>query len=230
VLYLAAHETGRLVFTNRALAADVYWIRAIQYFGGHTQQAQAQQADPVRRLNEPRVSFDLLYPLLDITTTLDPQFNIAYRFGAIFLSESYPHGPNRPDLAVTLLEKGLRASPEKWQYWQDIGFVYYWSVHDYAKASEAFRRGAEVPGAPWWMKSLAATMLVKGGDRATSRLLEQLQAIDEIERLQAALDRGTLRRLPNDPSGTPYRILGSRVDLSPDSPLQPLPVEPGSHP
>ena len=35
----------------------------------------------------------LLYPLLDLTTTLDPHFNIAYRFGAIFLSEPYPAGP-----------------------------------------------------------------------------------------------------------------------------------------
>ena len=36
--------------------------------------------------------YQLLYPLLDITTTLDPHFNIAYRFGAIFLSEPYPGG------------------------------------------------------------------------------------------------------------------------------------------
>ena len=34
--------------------------------------------------------YPLLYPLLDITTTLDPRFNIAYRFGAIFLAEPYP--------------------------------------------------------------------------------------------------------------------------------------------
>ena len=36
--------------------------------------------------------YALLYPLLDITTTLDPRFNIAYRFGAIFLAEPYPGG------------------------------------------------------------------------------------------------------------------------------------------
>ena len=54
--------------------------------------------------------YDLLYPLLDLTTTLDPLFNIAYRFGAIFLAEAYPAGAGRPDLAVALLEKGIARS------------------------------------------------------------------------------------------------------------------------
>jgi len=253
-LYLSQRATSRIVFAHRALVSDLYWLRAVQYFGGHTRIAQARQAGvlgpPPALAAAPPDAFNLLYPLLDITTTLDPRFNIAYRFGAVFLSEKYPHGPGRPDLAVALLEKGLRNSPEKWQYWQDIGFVYYWSVHDYLKASAAFRRGADLPGAPWWMRSLAATMLAKGGDRNTSRLLwtqlydtanneyarnaakmklMQLKAIDDLEQLQAALDRGVLRSLPRDPAGTPYRVgPGSRVELSPESPLFPLPTEPGT--
>ena len=42
------------------------------------------------------------------TTTLDPYFNIAYRFGAIFLGERYPGGPGRPDQAVALLARASR--------------------------------------------------------------------------------------------------------------------------
>jgi hypothetical protein len=254
-LYLTERAAGRGIFTHRALAADLYWIRAIQYFGGRSRLANAHPPDPFEPPASisaaPVVSFDQLYPLLDITTTLDPRFNIAYRFGAIFLAEPYPHGAGRPDLAVALLEKGLKTTPARWQYWQDIGFVYYWNVHDYKKASDAFLRGADQPGAPWWMRSLAATMLVKGGDRATSRLLwrqlyetadnefartaastklRQLQAIEEIERLQAALDRGVLRGLPPDPAGVPYVLDGSRVTVSQKSPLFPLPIEPDTRP
>ena len=255
-LYLSQRATGRVVFAHRAIASDLYWIRAVQYFGGHTQAAQARDANPLEPplaiAAAPADAFVLLYPLLDITTTLDPRFNIAYRFGAVFLSEQYPHGPGRPDLAIALLEKGLKASPGKWQYWQDIGFVYYWNLHNYLKASEAFQRGADLPGAPWWLRSLAATMLAKGGDRNTSRLLwsqlydtannefarnaaktklMQLKAIDDIDALQKALDRGERRSLPLDPAGVPYRVTpDSRVGLSPRSPLFPLPVEPETRP
>jgi tetratricopeptide (TPR) repeat protein len=217
-LYLTERAAGRAVFTFRPLAADLYWIRAIQYFGGHTRVARARQHDsfepPPSVSAAPVVSFDQLYPLLDITTTLDSRFNIAYRFGAIFLAAGYPDGPGRPDLAVALLEKGLKASPGKWEYWHDIGFVYYWNTRDYRKASEALQRGAELPGAPWWLRSMAATMLAKGGDRETSRLLwrelyetanndyariaarmklMQLDAIEQIEQLQTLVDRVAAR-------------------------------------
>ena len=131
-------------------------------------QAVACSSAPAGRpvLDGPPPTIALLYPLLDLTTTLDPRFNIAYRFGAIFLAEPYPGGAGRPDLAIALLEKGLRARPDKWEYMQDIGFVHYWWRHDYPAAAEWFDRASQVPGAPWWLKSLAATTLAEGGDRA----------------------------------------------------------------
>ena len=55
--------------------------------------------------------YDLLYPLLDVTTSLDPSFNIAYRFGSIFLAEEYPMGPGRPELADQAARQGLCGEP-----------------------------------------------------------------------------------------------------------------------
>ena len=203
----------RLTGAYTALFADVYWIRAIQYYGGTKHRLEvAATARPV--LAEPRPSiavdaFPLLYPLLDITTTLDPRFNIAYRFGSVFLAEPYPRGANRPDQAIALLEKGVRERPDKWEYLQDIGFVHYWFRHDFLAAAEWFNKAADVPGAPWWMRSLAATTLAQGGDRQSSRAmwtalresgeldwlrkeadrrLLQLQALDVIDALQRAVD------------------------------------------
>jgi tetratricopeptide (TPR) repeat protein len=271
-LYLTQRATSRVVFAQRSLASDLYWIRAIQYYGGHAKSAKASVEDalepPPALRAKPPAGFDVLYPLLDITTTLDPRFNIAYRFGSIFLSEKYPYGPGRPDQAIALLEKGLRVMPDKWQYWQDIGFVYYWNVHDYTQAARAFNRGADIPGAPWWLRSLAATMLARGGDRSASRLLwaslydtanneyarnaarvklQQLDAIETIERLQSAIDAfskrtgsqvtswnaliaaGLTRGVPLDPAGVPYELASSsRVQLSSHSPLFPLPIEPAT--
>jgi tetratricopeptide (TPR) repeat protein len=199
----------------KMLAADLYWIRAIQYFGGAKRRLAA---DPLNPAPPPLLAsadsdaYRLLYPMLDITTTLDPRFNIAYRFGAVFLAEAYPGGPGRPDLAIALLQKGLRARPDKWEYMEDIGFVHYWYLHDYKAAAEAFDQASKVPGAPWWLRSLAATTVAQGGDRRSSRVmweairqsaeidwlrrdadrrLAQLQALDQIDELQKIVDRYT---------------------------------------
>src|SRR6476661_4057817 len=125
-LYVTSGQAARrLSFGFSALAADLYWIRAIQYYGGlKLRSADAASGAPagVRQA----IDYKLLYPLLDLTTSLDPEFSIAYRFGSIFLAEPAPRGAGRPDLAITLLEKGLKARPEQWEYMQDIGFVHYW--------------------------------------------------------------------------------------------------------
>lgn len=258
-LYLTSGETARrLALSYKALLADLYWIRAVQYFGG-------------TRLSESSAkSYDLLYPLLDITTSLDPAFNIAYRFGAVFLSEGYPNGPGRPDQAVALLDKGFRHNPHRWQYLYDKAFVYHWWYRDPERASYWFAEAAKVPDSPEWMPGLAAYMLTQGGDRARSRLLwqqiyrtadheymrtnaefrlRQLDAMDLLDRLNALLERyeqqtgqkatswtplitrGWLRRMPADPSGTPFVIdAQGRATVAKESQLHPLPTETSPRP
>lgn len=251
------------------VAADLYWIRAIQYYGGTKRWLAAsrsrQGTTPSPGTPAGPQDFSQLYPMLDVTTSLDPRFNIAYRFGAVFLAEPYPTGPGRPDLAIKLLEKGLSDRPDKWEYMQDAGFVNYWYLHDYKGAAVWFNRAAATPDAPWWLKSLAATTLAEGGDRHSSRLmweairqsaevdwlqkdaerrLAQLNALDQIDALQAAVNRYTVSAgnppagwtpviraerwpgVPVDPSGAPYELADGRVRISASSPLSPLPVEP----
>ena len=210
-LYITSGTTlRRLTVGYSALASDLYWIRAIQYYGGVRLRLQNTPSAPAEPGAAGPVAYGLLYPLLDLTTTLDPLFNIAYRFGSIFLAEPYPGGAGRPDLAIKLLEKGLAARPDKWEYMQDIGFVHYWWRHDYAAAAGWFDKAGRVEGAPWFLKSLAATTLAEGGDRRSSRTmweairesaeidwlrneaerrLMQLDAADFIERLQADVNR-----------------------------------------
>ena len=179
-----------------AVAADVYWIRAIQHYGG----------ERLAPSGAPR-HYERLYPLLDMTTSLDPYFSIAYRFGAIFLSEPYPGGPGRPDLAIALLRKGIAAQPTRWHYYHDIGFVHYWALQDPHGAAAWFRQAAAVPGAPNWLLPVAAAMLTETSDRTAARylwrqILEadedwlrkraergllQLDALDQIDRLSAVV-------------------------------------------
>ena len=189
---------ARMALSFDALLADVYWIRALQHYGA-TKRSEAGEK-----------RYELLGPLLDITTTLDPGFNVAYRFGAIFLTEAYPNGPGRPDLAIALLRKGIEEMPDKWEYYMDIGFIYYWWLQDYDHAAAWFEKAADVPGASWWLRALAANTLAAGGSRDSSRMLwrqlhdsadndwirnesarrlRQLQALDDIDQLVGAAQR-----------------------------------------
>ena len=190
--------TRRVMLSFTDLAADVYWMRAVVHYGGE------------RRSQAPSGRYALLYPLLDMTTTLDPYFDVAFRMGAIFLSEGYPGGPGRTDQALELLRKGLRAEPDHWQYRHDIAFVHYWWLKDYETAAREFDQASTMPGAPLWLRPLAASTLIKGGDRVSARKLwsellatadlewlrvaatfrlQQLAALDDIDALAAHLSR-----------------------------------------
>jgi hypothetical protein len=251
VMYVRSPEiVKRLALSYDSLLADVYWIRAVQHYG------------TTKRLEDSDKSYGLLYPLLDLTTSLDDRFNIAYHFGSLFLAEPPPGGPGRPDLAIRLLEKGIAAQPAKWEFVQGIGFVHYWWYEDYVTAASWFERAAAVPGAPNWMKPLAAVTLAEGGRRDASRVLwqqvastaeeawyrkeaarrlAQLDALDQVDQLTAilaAFERtrgapasswdevvaaGSLRGIPQDPTGVAYRLTNGVVDLDSTSSLLPLP-------
>jgi len=139
------------------LMADIYWTRVVQYYGD-----KRAKHDP---------NFELLWPLLDVTTKLDPNLLVAYRFGSTFLSEPSPRGAGRPELGIELLERGIRANPEYWRFYEDLGFIYYFELKDYAKASAAFAEGSKNPDAQIWMKIMAARIAAEGESLQTSIFL-----------------------------------------------------------
>src|SRR5262249_28547844 len=50
-------------------------------------------------------------------------------------------------------------------------YIYYFDVHDYAKASQAFQDGSKMPGALEWMKVMAARIAAIGNSMDTSKFL-----------------------------------------------------------
>lgn len=240
----------RLALSFDTLAADIYWMRAVVYYGG-------------QRLSRDK-NYDQLFPLLNLVTSLDPHFRVAYRFGAVFLAEPFPGGAGRPDLAVQLLQQGIANDPDRWEYVEDVGFVYYWWLRDFVKAAEWFKRAGDIPGAANWLAPLAATTLAEGGNRESSRLLwsqlretadadwikrnaehrlRQLDAMDMLDELNRSTERFAARHgrraanlrevaidqrwsaMPLDPSGAPFVLdpTTGRVRLSDGSSLLPLP-------
>lgn len=191
------------------LMACIYWTRTVQYFGH-------------RHYNHEQ-SYNQLAPLLEITTSLDPQLFPAYQFGASFLAPMPPNGAGDPASAIRLMEYGIEHNPDNWQIYYNLGFVYYTELKDYRKAAEVFNRGSQIPGAHPFMKILAAQMAEHAGDFTTARLLwsatfetsqetnirqnaiEHLRAIsvdEDVTNLQAAVTRFGQRtgRLPSSMS------------------------------
>ena len=140
-----------------SLMADIYWTRTVQYYGS--------------RVATDHPNFDLLWPLLDITTTLDPKLVIAYRFGAVFLSEKGRGGAGRTDLAIELVKRGIAANPDQWILGSDLGFLYYWRMRDYSDSATAYLEASKKPNAPLWLKIMAAQVAQKGGSVETSRMI-----------------------------------------------------------
>jgi len=160
----------RLVPGFELLFADVYWLRAVQYYGSE-------------RVFNPDPSYDNLRPLIDITTALDPRLELAYRYGAIFLSEDRPIGAGKPELGLEVLEKGVRALPGSWRLRWDLGAHWFFYMKDAKRAAAVLSGAKSITGAPYWLENLAARFL-EGDDRNSAR---------EIWRHQYEIGEGGVR-------------------------------------
>jgi tetratricopeptide (TPR) repeat protein len=160
VLFIPSPEfVKRASLGYSGLLADIYWTRVVQYFGTkHSHDAMEYKA---------------LAPLLDITTTLDPQLTVAYIFGSTFLQQAPPSGAGDVDAAIALIRKGIQNNPDDWHLYFNLGFTQYLGQHDYLGAAKTFEEGSRVPHAHPSMKVLAAKMLTDAGSLSTARYMWQ---------------------------------------------------------
>jgi tetratricopeptide (TPR) repeat protein len=157
-LYLRSSKVlRRLSLGYTGLLADIYWTRAVQYFG---QQHHNGSSD-----------FRLLGPLLEVTTELDPRLLPAYEFGANFLAPKPPNGAGLPGSALQLMKYGIEHNPDQWRLYYNLGFLYYTELKDYAHAADAFAAGAQLPVTNQFMPILAARMAQHAGEFDTARML-----------------------------------------------------------
>lgn len=211
-----------------ALLADIYWTRAVQYYGN--------------RVGTDHPNFDLLWPLLDITTNLDPKLVIAYRFGAVFLSETGRGGAGRTDLAVKLVKRGIAANPDQWILGSDLGFLYYWRMRDYSDSAATYLQASKLPNAPLWLKMMAARVAQKGGSLETSRMiwsqlyestqnrLVKKRAGEMLRGLKAQEDEAQLNELATEYQKRFGHLPSSMADLREAGLLRGIPMDPDGYP
>ena len=185
--YLPAPAAARLLaFGYEHLAADLIWIRTVQYFGKHLETDRRYPGLPA---------------LLAVTVELDPHFVEAYRYGADFLWLG-----RHTASTATFLEEGYRRNPSRWELPHDLGRLYFLQFGDYAKALRWWLITERLPDAPTYLPRFIARLQGKVGNLETA--LELWEAIEsdpnthehfraiaqqEIERIRARLaqERGS---------------------------------------
>jgi len=218
----------RMSLGYTGLLADIYWTRAVQYFGD---QHHSETGD-----------FRLLSPLLEVATELDPRLLPAYQFGANFLAPKPPGGAGLPGAALSLMKYGIANNPDQWRLYYDLGFLYYTEFKDYAKAADAFAQGARLPVTNEFMPILAARMAQHAGEFDTARMLWfttyqstkeasiRQNAVEHLIALKVDEDVTRLEQVVNKYREKNGRPPGSMGDLERAGFIRGTPVDPKGHP
>ena len=172
-----------LAFGYEHLAADLMWIRTVQYFGKHLETDE---------------QYPRLRPLLEVTVGIDPRFIEAYRYGALFLWIA-----GDAPAALAFLEEGYRNNPERWELPHDLGRIYFLQLHEHAQALRWWTITERLPGAPPYLPRFIARLHGRVGNVETALELweailndpnthEHFRAIaeEEIQKLKARLGQG----------------------------------------
>ena len=229
VLFLSSPKViKRASLGYDGLMACIYWTRAVQYFGSRHRYYAA--------------SYDLLAPLLEITTHLDPHLVVAYEFGSSFLAPKPPQGAGQPERAIELMRYGIQNNPENWRLYYDLGFVYYLELKDYKDAADTFERGSHVPNAHPFLKIFAAQMAQHAGEYETARMLwtatyqntqDQLikeNAVGHLRALRVDEDVQHLQEAVTRFGERTGRLPASMSELLAAEGLAGTPVDPDGHP
>jgi tetratricopeptide (TPR) repeat protein len=135
-------------FGYRALAADLLYLWAIQYYSTPTIDDR----------------FDHLDHIFAIINELDPRFQDPYEVGALIAVQE------ARDLraAFAILDRGAANNPDQWVYPFNAGHVALMTVKDYPLAEKYFEQTMKIPGAPDFVERLRANAMFKKGDLKTS--------------------------------------------------------------
>jgi tetratricopeptide (TPR) repeat protein len=99
----------------RLSIADYLWIQAVQYIGEQYSR---------------RGNFEMVYPIVDLITDLDPAHGYAYQSAGIVLSSQ-----GRLDESDAILRKGVERGPNWWSYPFYLAFNDFFYRGDYASAA-----------------------------------------------------------------------------------------------
>jgi hypothetical protein len=139
-----SHSLKRFSLGFDNLISGIIWVRLIQKADTHA-------------IQKGEVSWE--YAQIDAVTTLDPNFEQAYGFGAISLSVF------RQDKmgALLLLEKWVRHRPQYWKAHYLLGYHLYYELGNFSRGSKELLAAAGMPRAPSYLNALGIRLLSETG-------------------------------------------------------------------
>ena len=186
---LSYYPSGQLVrpatFGHEGTAADLAWLRAVQYYGEH------------RKTDN---DFHHMEHVFNVLTTLAPRFEAAYVFGAFALAQE----GGDFDAAERLMLRGLDVNPKSGRLAFEMGFLYY--VRDGGReldrAAYYFEQSARQANAPPQAARFAAYARQHSGNLLVAYELWSIVALSspnpalremaerEMRRIRMALETG----------------------------------------
>jgi hypothetical protein len=161
------------------LAANLFWLRAVQYMGD----AHADER-----------GWERLRPLVEVITDLDRGHGYAYQTSANILASAGLVADSN-----AILEKGTRNVPDRYiiPFQRAVNAFMY--AGDYAEAGKWFGIAARTSGAPRRMQEYVVAMYAKGdrSDAAISflgRLRDEAQDDESRRAIDHQIQRATLER------------------------------------
>ena len=209
-----ASHVGAASLGFDGLLSDYYWLLAVQLVGADEGRGELDRGTLAR--------------LIDVVTTLDPWVGHAYRFAAVWLTDT-----RESVLAANrLLRRGIAHHPDDWRNRHYLGFNHFFSLGDEAAAADLLEPVVGLPGSPRYIGALVAK-LRQGSDGLENAAVflnglvastsdpytraEYLKALDEIETERRA------RRL-DQARGVYVELAGRDIDRVEDLLAGPTPV------
>jgi tetratricopeptide (TPR) repeat protein len=135
-------------FGYRALAADLIYLWAIQYYSTPTIDDR----------------FNYLDHIFAIISELDPGYLDPYETGALIATSE----AGDISLALRILDNGIEKNPREWLLPFDAGHIAMRDLKNFDLAKDYFKKCMDLPGAPDFTRRLYANALYKKGDIETS--------------------------------------------------------------
>jgi hypothetical protein len=161
---------------HEEVVADYYWFKTVLYAGGETTDKD----------------YGYFSSLVDLVTSLDPQFEYPYLFGSVILSlEANDH-----EASDRLLLKGYAHHQNSWRFPFGLGYNSYFYHGDPVKAARYLVLAAKLPRRPAYLPILASRVCNEAGNtevaiRFLETIIEETPEGKQRERLEQRL--GALR-------------------------------------